>query len=77
MMDIFGTPANRKFLDELLKEITGKDWAVKTTVEQNLPVKGDRPAQTQSKPRPEDFKNDPQIQDALEIFKGTIKTKTD
>ena len=37
MMDILGTQANRKFLETLLHEITGMDWSVKLTVNEELP----------------------------------------
>src|SRR6266704_391968 len=35
-MDIMGTPANRKFVETLLHEITGKDWTLKLTVNEEL-----------------------------------------
>jgi DNA polymerase III subunit gamma/tau len=70
MMDILGTQPNRKFLESLLHEITGKDWSVKLTVNEQLPA---RHAAASGHPRPEDFKDDPLIQEALEIFKAQIK----
>ena len=33
MMDILSTQANRKFIETLLHEITGKDWTLKLTCE--------------------------------------------
>ena len=36
MMDILGTQANRKFVETLLHEITGKDWTLKLTVNEEL-----------------------------------------
>jgi DNA polymerase-3 subunit gamma/tau len=71
MMDILGTQANRKFLESLLHEITGKDWSVKLTVNEQLPS---RHATVSDRPRPEDFKDDPLIQEALDMFKAQIKS---
>jgi DNA polymerase-3 subunit gamma/tau len=70
MMDILGTPANRKFLENLLHEITGKDWSVKLSVNERL---APRQATVSGHSRSEDFKDDPLIQEALEIFKAQIK----
>ena len=36
MMDILGTPANRKFVETLLHEISEKDWTLKLTVSEEL-----------------------------------------
>ncbi len=35
-MDILGTPANRKFVETLLHEISEKDWTLKLTVSEEL-----------------------------------------
>jgi DNA polymerase-3 subunit gamma/tau len=72
MMDILGTQANRKFLETLLHEVTGKDWTVTLSVKAELPSKQTSASGKGS--RPEDFKNDPLIQEALEMFKGEIKS---
>jgi len=66
-MDILGTATNRKLIETLLREVSGKDWTLKLTVPENLPAKGETP-----KPSG-DYGDDPLIQDALEIFKGQIK----
>ena len=71
MIDILGTQANRKFLETLLHEITGKDWSMKLIVSEGL---APRRAMTQKHSRPEDFKNDPVIQEALEMFNAQIKS---
>lgn len=78
MMDILGTQANRKFLETLLHEITGKDWSVKISLKEELPPKH-ATAQTELAEGSKtsgtaDFKDDPLIQEALEMFKGEIKT---
>ena len=69
MMDILGTQANRKVLETLLQEITGKDWSVKLIVNENLPAKR---TTTPEHNRAEDFKDDPLIQEALEMFNAKI-----
>ena len=71
MMDIMGTQANRKFVEMLLHEITGKDWTLKLTVNEQLASKG---AAVSGRARPEDFKNDPLIQEAIELFNAQIKS---
>jgi len=78
MMDILNTTANRKFLETLLHEITGKDWSVKVSVKEELPPKHataqTEPAEGSKTSSAADFKDDPLIQEALEMFKGEIKT---
>ena len=69
-MEFLGTQANRKFLESLLHEITGKDWSVRLIVNEELPSKR---AITSQHSRSEDFKDDPLIQEALEMFKGRIR----
>jgi len=72
MMDILGTQTNRKFLETLLHEITGRDWTVKLTVNDELPSKHRVPSE--SGKGSENFKDDPLIQEALEMFKAQIKS---
>jgi DNA polymerase-3 subunit gamma/tau len=69
MMDILGTQANRKFLETLLHEITGTDWSVKLSVKEELPSKQ---ALTSEYSRPENFKEDPLIQEAIGLFNAQI-----
>jgi hypothetical protein len=62
----------------VLKEVGGGDWKIKFVLKEGLPA----PANTQSEaPRkpdpPATFKDDPMIREALEIFKGEIKTVSD
>ncbi len=71
MMEILGTQSNRKFLETLLREITGKDWTVKLSVKEELPSKH---ATTPKTSRVDDFKDDPLIQEALDMFKGEIRS---
>jgi DNA polymerase III subunit gamma/tau len=79
LMDILGTQTNRKFLETLLHEITGGSWGVKLSVKDDLAPRPqpERPPETASTSRVTDFKDDPLIREALEIFKGEIKTVSD
>jgi len=74
MMDILGTQTNRKFLETLLHEITGKDWTMKLSVREELPSKQSLPSQTGKSSRAHDFEDDPLIQEAIEMFKAEIKS---
>jgi len=84
-MESVASPRTRDFLEALLREISGQDWKIKFTLKEGLPVttvaepaaaldesparkKGDSQAM---------FKDDPLIREALEIFKGEIKTVSD
>ncbi|MEP7250083.1 MAG: DNA polymerase III subunit gamma/tau, partial [Spartobacteria bacterium] len=80
VMESLARPANRTFLESLLKELSGADWTVKLSVAEGLPSPPP-PAPVVAQPAsapPEDtldsFKNDPLIKEALEIFKGEIKS---
>ena len=68
-MDILGTATNRKLIETLLREVSGKDWTLKLAVRDNLPSK----QQPSIEAPPEDYTDDPLIRDALEIFKGEVK----
>jgi hypothetical protein len=72
MMEILGTQVNRKFLETLLHEITGKDLTVKLTVNDELPSKQAMTSASGKGSRSEDFKDDPLIQEALEMFNAQI-----
>ena len=74
MMDILATQTNRKFLETLLHEVTGKDWTVKLSVKEELPSKQSLPLETGKSSRANDFKDDPLIQEAIEMFKAEIKS---
>jgi DNA polymerase-3 subunit gamma/tau len=70
MMDILGTPANRKFVETLLHEITGKDWTLKLTVNEELASRN--AAVTEHSPQ--DFKDEPLIQEAIELFNARVRS---
>ena len=69
-MDILGTAANRKLIETLLRDVSGKDWTLKLTVQENLPSK----AQSSGESPSENYTDDPLIRDALEMFKGQIRS---
>jgi len=71
MMDILATQANRKFLETLLHEITGKDWSVRLTVKEDLPSRQESVSQHSQS---ENFKEDPLIQEAIGLFNAQIKS---
>lgn len=75
LMEILGTQSNRKFIETLLQEITGRDLTLKTTVSDELPSKSvsSRDIETTASSAA-DFKDDPLIQEALEMFKGEIRS---
>jgi len=70
MMDILGTPANRKFVETLLNEITGNDWTLKLTVNEELVSKSALVAEDS----PNDLKDEPLIQEAIELFNARVRS---
>jgi DNA polymerase III subunit gamma/tau len=71
VMDILGTQANRKFVETLLHEITGNDWTLKLSVNETLASK----TAVVAKDSPShDFKDEPLIQEAIEIFNARVRT---
>ncbi|HUE40902.1 MAG TPA: DNA polymerase III subunit gamma/tau [Chthoniobacterales bacterium] len=63
-MDILGTATNRKLIESLLQDVSGRDWTLKLIMRDDLPDK-----QNQL----EDYADNPLIREAIEIFKGEIK----
>lgn len=83
-MESVASPRSRDFLEALLKEISGQDWKIKFTLKEGLPVMNvAEPAMVEELPARKKgdsqalFKDDPLIREALEIFKGEIKTVSD
>jgi DNA polymerase III subunit gamma/tau len=77
-MESLSIPKTRDYIDAVLKEVGGGDWKIKFVLKEGLPA----PAITESAPpkkseTPATFKDDPLIREALEIFKGEIKTVSD
>jgi DNA polymerase III subunit gamma/tau len=71
MMDILGTAANRKFVETLLHEISEKDWTLKLTVSEELASKS---GVTEKDSSSSDFKDEPLIQEAIELFNARVRT---
>jgi DNA polymerase-3 subunit gamma/tau len=65
-IETLATASNRKQLENLLNEVSGRDWTLKLTAREGLPP---RKAATKAG----DYKDDPLIREALEMFKGEIK----
>ena len=63
-MDILGTATNRKLIESLLQEVSGKDWTLKLIVKDDLPGK---------EKQIDDYADNPLIREALEIFKGEVR----
>src|SRR5712691_7065123 len=65
-IETLATASNRKQLEELLKQTSGRDWSLKLAAKEGLPQK-------KAAVKADDYKDDPLIQEALEMFKGQIK----
>jgi DNA polymerase-3 subunit gamma/tau len=77
-MESLSIPRTREFLEAIVKEISGQDWKIKFVLKEGLTVAA--PAEPTAPKKPESqatFKDDPLIREALEIFKGEIKTVSD
>jgi DNA polymerase-3 subunit gamma/tau len=77
-MESLSIPRTREFLETLVKETSGQDWKIKFVLKEGLAVAV--PAGPSASKKPETqatFKDDPLIREALEIFKGEIKTVND
>jgi hypothetical protein len=70
-IETLATTSNRRQLETLLKEVSGRDWTAKLMAQEGLAAKKKNDAATS---RAEEFKDDPLIQEALEMFKGEIKS---
>jgi hypothetical protein len=71
MMDILDTQANRKFVEMILHEITGKDLSLKLTVNEEL---APRNAAVAEHSPSHDFKDEPLIQEAIELFNARVRS---
>ncbi len=69
-MGILGTATNRKLIETLLSEVSGKDWTLKLTVRDNLVSKVQPAGESAS----ENYADDPLIREALQMFKGQIRS---
>jgi DNA polymerase-3 subunit gamma/tau len=78
VMESLSIPKTREYVEAVAKEISGQDWKIKFVLKEGLPVVV--PAETFAPQKQESqatFKDDPLIREALEIFKGEIKTVSD
>ncbi|HEV2805368.1 MAG TPA: DNA polymerase III subunit gamma/tau [Chthoniobacterales bacterium] len=78
-MESLSIPKTRDYIDAILKEITGGDWKIKFVVKDGLaiPTAPAEPVAPKKAETQATFKDDPLIREALEIFKGEIKTVSD
>ena len=80
-MESLAIPRTREFLEALIKEISGQSWSIKFVLKEGLAVAAPVEAPAEARPKKEEtqatFKDDPLIREALEIFKGEIKTVND
>jgi len=76
--DLLDSPNNRKLLDSLLSEGAGRPVAIKLVKREGLvatpPPREPDPVPQAPKDPMEEFKNDPLIRKALEIFRAEIQT---
>jgi DNA polymerase-3 subunit gamma/tau len=70
-IETLATTSNRRQLENLLREISGQDWSIKFEGREGLPA---RKANDQASARAQEYKDDPLIQEALEMFKGEIRS---
>jgi DNA polymerase-3 subunit gamma/tau len=78
VMESLSLPKTRDYVDNLLKEVSSQDWKVKFVIKEGLPVVVPRETGPPAKrDNQEIFKDDPLIREALDIFKGEIKTVSD
>jgi len=79
-MESLASPRTRDFLEALVNEISGQDLKMKFTLKEGLPVVPTLPPPDANENLAKkgssqgSFKDDPLIREALEIFKGEIKT---
>jgi DNA polymerase III subunit gamma/tau len=80
-MESLSIPRTREFLEALIKEISGQSWSIRFVLKEGLAIAAPAEAPAAAVPKkPETqatFKDDPLIREALEIFKGEIKTVND
>jgi DNA polymerase III subunit gamma/tau len=69
-IETLATTSNRRQLETLLREISGQEWSLKLEAREGTPSrKSEEPAVPTEK-----YKDDPLIQEALEMFKGEIRS---
>jgi DNA polymerase-3 subunit gamma/tau len=76
-MESLSIPRTREFLETLVKEISGQGWKIKFVLKEGLSVAAAAEPAPKKPETQATFKDDPLIREALEIFKGEIKTVSD
>ncbi len=66
LMEIMGTQANRAVIEKLVREVTGKEFSIKLSLDEKLTEK--------AVPRSREPKDDPLIQEAIEMFEGKLRS---
>jgi len=69
-IEVLASVNNRRQLEALLKEARGRDWSVKFVAKNGIPSKAVADAVKPS----ESFKDDPLIQEAIELFNAQIRS---
>jgi hypothetical protein len=76
-LDLLDSPNNRRFLERLLTESAGQSLTIKFAKREGLvatpPPREPEPAPALAKDPLQEFKNDPLIRKALELFKAEIQ----
>ena len=72
LMETVGTANNRKFLESLMAEVTGKELSAKLITREGLPAK-DPKTQVEDPAKRNRAEASPIVREALEMFKGEIK----
>ena len=67
-IEVLASANNRRQLETLLKEATGRDWSVKFVAKEGIP-----PITAESAKPAESFKDDPLIQEAIELFNARVR----
>jgi DNA polymerase-3 subunit gamma/tau len=77
-MESLSIPKTRDYIEAVLKEMGGRELKVKFVLKEGLSVPSTPVTSAPKKPESQaTFKDDPLIREALEIFKGEIKTASD
>jgi DNA polymerase-3 subunit gamma/tau len=68
-IETLATTSNRRQLENLLREISGREWTLKLEAREGMASR--KPSESA---RAEEYKDDPLIQEALQMFKGEIRS---
>jgi DNA polymerase III subunit gamma/tau len=68
-VEVVATPNTRRQLETLLTEVGGRDWSVKFVAKDGI-----LPSTAHAAKPPESFKDDPLIQEAIELFNARVRS---